>query len=343
MKKTTTIQDIATSLNISRNTVSKALNNHPLPEKTRKLVMDKAIELGYKGLNYMVFQEDSTYKHLNIMLIASTSTTSMSFFLELIKGIEEVTLSKNIKIIQYNPLIFNNLFSNIQETISQHQISGIICIETFYPNIIATLLDLEIPIVFIDFPHKKDFGNHYYDVVSMDSIESVTNLCDELINKYAVTHVGYVGDYLHCQSFYDRFIGMIAALSLNHINYEPEYSFTLEDSFPYGNVDMLSEALDQKKIPELYVCANDFIAISLIQSLKKNGYLVPDDIMVVGFDNIFESSVFQPSITTINVDKKALGKQAVFTLLERIERPDQISRNIQIKTNLIKGSSTMKF
>ncbi len=339
MKKTVTIQDIAEALNLSRNTVSKALNNRTLPEKTKQLVLEKAFELGYKGFNQPNSYIPNVHD-LKIMLTTSKPITSMNFFLELIKGIEDLTSSQKIELIQYNPLIFNDIVDNVKQAVDQYNISGILCIETFDSEIIEALLALDIPIVFIDFPIDKNYDSQHFDIISIESISTVSTLCSRFIQDNHIKTIGYIGDYLHCQTFYDRYLGMIDAIIKNNLIFDPEYSFTKKDTFSYGDIESFSNELATNKIPELYICANDFLAISLIQSLKKLGYNVPDDVMVVGFDNILEADVFTPSLTTINVDKRELGRQAVHTLLDRIRFPKNVRRVIQLPTAPIYRNST---
>src|SRR5690348_7414170 len=116
-----TIQDIADDMNLSRNTVSKALNNHPLiPQNTRERVIQRAIEMKYKQFSLQPFNETPTVKKTgNIVILTHWRINSISFFADIIKGIEEKisTLGYNLvlSLVKSDDIVNKALPSNIHK------------------------------------------------------------------------------------------------------------------------------------------------------------------------------------------------------------------------------------
>lgn len=152
----------------------------------------------------------------------------------------------------------------------------------------------------------------------------------------------FIGNPRNCKSFYERFLGMREALYEEGLPYSPELSLTRDNSFPYGSAEALAEAFSRfVRLPDCFVCANDFIALSVIDALKQMKKLHLDKINVLGFDNIPESRLSSPKLSTINIDKQVLGRQAVCTLMDRISNPALQSRTIGIFCNYIQRETTM--
>ena len=96
-----TVQDIADALSLSRNTVSKALNNQYVPPRTRERVLSAAIEMGYKSYG-TVASTDMDKKHLRIVLITSKHLMTMTFFIQLVRAIElRLDEMDNVELLQF--------------------------------------------------------------------------------------------------------------------------------------------------------------------------------------------------------------------------------------------------
>lgn len=94
--------------------------------------------------------------------------------------------------------------------------------------------------------------------------------------------------------------------------------------------------------PQVFVCANDSIALSVVNALNALGYQIPDEVQVIGFDNTIESTISKPKITTIDVNKELLGQEALYLLVDRINRPNSVNKTIYINTKIIFRQTTKK-
>jgi len=94
--------------------------------------------------------------------------------------------------------------------------------------------------------------------------------------------------------------------------------------------------------PDAFFCASDVYAVAAIKSCIRMGLNVPQDIMVVGFDNVKIASMMNPSITTMHQPKHQLGFSSCNLLIELINNPKNIARNILLETELIVRESTFR-
>ena len=90
-----------------------------------------------------------------------------------------------------------------------------------------------------------------------------------------------------------------------------------------------------KELPDLFICANDFVAADVMFSLRKLGKNVPDDVMIVGFDDSAESILIQPSLTTVHIHTQIMAYSAMHLLISRIENPSLDFRTAYTETYLI--------
>ncbi len=338
MKKSVTIQDIANTLGLSRNTVSKALNGKHVPVKTRNAVISAAIEMGYKGYKLAAASEGSL-GHRRFVILSTRLLMNITFFISVLRGIEESLMDYDIDLVQFS--ITNSAsFSKFKRYLADAKVDGIICMEFFEPAYIAELLEQGIPLVFFDFPLYHSSLRGSYDIVLPESQDAVKNYCMQLIQNENCKTFGFVGDYLHCRSFYERFVGIKEALFLSGLPVDLGYSILADDSMPY-TPEKLAEALDRlPALPDCFFAANDSIALNLIAALKSRKVHIPKDVKVVGFDNNPKAKHITPLLTSFNVDKIALGKKLTTLLLERVANPTQANQIIHIASKVIVRSST---
>ncbi len=96
---------------------------------------------------------------------------------------------------------------------------------------------------------------------------------------------------------------------------------------------------DRGDLPDAVVCANDQMAIGVLQALARGGVRVPEQLAVTGFDDIFPGSLFDPSLTTVHQPMRLLGERACARLLDRIARPDLPTQVELLPTELVLRTS----
>lgn len=338
MKKSVTIQDIANSLNMSRNTVSKALNNKPVPIKTRNAVINAAIEMGYKSYK-IAATTDTSLKQKRFAILSSRLLMSITYHSYILKGIEECLNEYDIELIQFR-ITDSVSFNKFKRYLSDYSVDGIICIEFFNDRYIAELLDFGQALVFMDFPLTNIMPKGKYDIILPESMDTIKSFCSQLIQKEKCRSFGFVGDYMHCRSFYERFTGMREALFLSGLPVDLRYSITHNDSEPYDIHSLVDAVEALPGLPDCFVAANDTIAVNLLNALASLGKDIPKEIKIIGYDNIPDSKKTDPPLTSVNVNKLAIGRRIVSLLFERLENPAQANQIVYISSKVIIRSTT---
>lgn len=342
MKKAVTIKNIAEQLNLSRNTVAKALNGQYVPKKTRETVLKKAQEMNYKSLNLSRIEIGS--KKYRLLLVSGKPLNNMNYFIPLIRGIENYCYERNYELFQYTYNSDKTPFKGVSDYVKELNTDGIIAIECFEKSLIEKLLNLGKPICFNDFSSSNIDTDKKFDIISANDEQSIYEAVKLMNRRYKISKFTFVGDYKHCLSFYERYMGMIKGIiSIGATHSKSEDICCNDTSFDYGNPNaIVTEILKLKYKPECYICCNDFVARTLCTALKSLKIQVPENAFVIGFDNVAEAVALTPTITTFSVQKEFLGTETVRTLINRIENPSAPPRMITVAAAMKLRESTNK-
>jgi LacI family transcriptional regulator len=139
----------------------------------------------------------------------------------------------------------------------------------------------------------------------------------------------------------NRELGYLKALEENKIEYKNIVNINKlhEGLYFEEGENIVQKIVDKEKVDGIF-CYNDLIAYGAIESLKKKNINVPNDVKVVGYDDIRFSKIFSPSLTTIFVNKIKMGKEAFNMLKRRIENIDSTTMQITLDVELIERKST---
>lgn len=346
MNKKVTIQDIADALGISRNTVSKAINNSDgIADATRAKILQKAAEMGYKQFSYVkalsgvsssfhsAVSGGSGYRGEIAVLLGAFFTQSHFASLMLDKFQQEISqLGYYVNTYQVTPDSFAAM--TLPASLHPEQVKGILCIEMFNWEYDEMLCNLNIPILFVDGPAKIGGRNLNADQLYMDNSTDLTRFIYDMVAR-GKTRIGFVGDYEHCQSFYERYLAVFLALEMNGYKLDPRYVISHNN-----REDLFEHFSSLNDFPDIYVCANDFVAWDTLQGLAYHGKRVPEDVLICGFDDSAESRFSKPSLTTVHIHTQIIAYSAVHLLITRINEPSADFRTIHTETELIYREST---
>lgn len=339
MEKKVTIQDIADSLGLSRNTVSKALNNTGvLADDTRRKILERAAEMGYRRFIYL--QQDLPARNTEpgeLALLSQNMPYGSHFGTYALNTFQEKISQNHYRL---------TMFPVREEEISALQLplgfdkektAGIICMEMFQPEYIEMLSSLGIPLLFIDTAWNTDFTQTDADFLMMENRTSLFSLTGSLIRK-GLTRLAFAGDKRHCRSFFERYQGFMDAMNENQLS---PCTTLFSDTNVFSDSTLLEETVKRTlRLPEVFVCANDFTAIDLIRALRRQGVRVPEDVFVTGFDNSAESRIIEPHLTTVNIPSSKMGYIAADLLLSRIREPETPYRIMYVRTEILFREST---
>lgn len=346
MSKKVTIQDIADALGISRNTVSKAINNSDgLAEATRERILQKAVEMGYKQFSYVKAQADIAAEAGTVaqqspgfqgeIALLTGRFLSHSHFASLMldkfqREISELGYTMNTHRVTESDIANKTL----PTTVHLEQVKALLCIEMFDWDYDMMLCDLGLPILFVDGPAKLRGRSLPADQLYMDNMNSVTQLVQDMLDR-GLTRIGFIGQHDHCQSFYERYTAYYLTMVMAGQRIDPR--FILD----YNNLDELRETVAElDELPEIFICANDFVAWDAMQALASQGKRVPEDVLIAGFDDSTESRFSKPPMTTVHIHTQIIAYSAVHLLITRIESPSLDFRTVHTETELIYREST---
>lgn len=339
--KRVTIQDIADELGVSRNTVSKAINNADgLAQATREKILQKATEMGYKQFPYIKAQSAAA------IVLPEASR----------KGEIALLCGNIIAPAHFASLMLDKLkleLSQLGYTLSTHRVDrddfarralpvafdpeqavAIICIEMFDRAYDEMVCGLGLPVLFVDGPNKRDGIDLPADQLYMDNTTAITRFVNDMLAR-GKRRIGFIGDYEHCQSFFERYAAFRSAMILAGETVENRFCIKALGS------EQISQALAAlEDIPEVFICANDSIAADAIYTLSKLGKSVPGDVLFCGFDDSPNSRIMTPALTTVHTHTQIMALVAMNLLISRIKMPSLNYRVVHTETELIYRDST---
>lgn len=343
MKKIT-IQDVAKELNLSRNTVAKALNDSDtVAYETRYVVIKKAYEMGYSKLSPIVLNEfkikDKLEKIKTVVVFARRELST--FWNRIIMGISD-ELNKNNCKLQFNFISEDDEANHVLPLDMQSDMSGIIILSVFSKSFLEMIIRKDIPVVFLDGPSDVYEIAYLGDVVLFEGSNSTKLITEHLINQ-GMKKIGFIGDTSYCRTIADRFEGYLAALKNHGIQPDGQIMITKHVENRYYRREEITNAIKKLiYIPEAFVCANDDIAKDVILWLKEKGLMVPEDVAVTGFDDKEEAELMSPSLSTVHIGNQRMGRRLVQRLIWRIDNMDLPKEIVIINTQVVIRESSIK-
>ena len=339
-----TMKDIAEVYGISVNAVSLALNNKPgISDDMRMKILRTAEEMGYLETKEKFIK---TFARTNIcVMMQNRYSKDMDFYGRVLyAAVEEAKENGYDTIINF----FDDEEFELPKTIEERRVAGVIIIGKTKDKNIDEIKHYHVPIVLAD---------HASLTQNVDSIITDNKLGGYVIVRHLIKEgykkIGFYGELSYSLSIKERFWGYHQALSdfmgqkLNGglEQYVQRYSIFegIEEAVLSNNTKKIVELIKTREVlPEVFVCSNDKAAISLIMALQIIGYKIPGDISIVGFDNIDMCEKIRPKLTTVNVNKKLMGKRAVQRLLYKISHKGSLTENTVISVELIERESVKK-
>jgi LacI family transcriptional regulator len=344
MGKRVTIQDIADRLGLSRNTVSKALNNVAgLSDSTRELILKTAMEMGYKQFAFIGAVQDLKPKATtaqavrgpNEIALLTTAFIDRSHFASLTLDALHFELSQRGYVLNTHRVNRDQLAAHeLPITLRLENTTAILCIEMFDRNYCNFICSLGVPTLFFDGPPRVHGFNLESDQILMDNTTSVMRLVVDMARR-GVKRIGFVGDWEHCRSFFERYTAFRSAMVLAHESVDER--FCIEQN---KEARIFSELSKLDELPELFICANDFVAFDTLRALRHLGLDVPRDILLSGFDDSAESRNWMPPLTTVHIHTQSMAFSAMEILMTRMQEPSLEYRMVYAQTDLICRRST---
>ena len=320
MKKFATIKDIAKASGYSINTVSRALNDKSeIKKETKEKIVQTARELGYFKNFAAASLRNKKTKLIGIVLPDNANP----FYSEVLKGIEMEAKKKKYQILLINT---ERNYESEREGLSillSRRIDGIIIspVQDKYDDI-EELLNINIPFMILG----RHFDNLNVDEVYNDEIKGGYIATNYLIEK-GHKDIVMLNGYLFKSPAKMRLEGYKKALFDAHIEYKKEHVIIGDIDF-YDGYKAIYKLIEKKKRFTSIFAYNDMLALGAIKALHEKGIKVPEDVLVIGYDDILFASISNPPLTTVRLDKRKMGAISFELLMERIEGRKEAKKKI---------------
>ncbi len=331
-------KELAAIVGVSPATISMVYNNKPgISAATKELVLKAAEEYGYvnkkaeKAKAASVIQFVTYKKHEQI--VADTP-----FFSALTEGISQECAQQNC-VLHMSYVHENDAIAEQIEALKKVDCIGILLLATeMSPENFALFSDISVPMVVLDC---------YYDDLDYDCV-----LINNTQGAYAATRhliaaghrsIGYLHSSVDCGNFSERGDGFYKALRSAGLSVSDAPLHLLSPTSQGGYQDMVAALAQKPRLATAYFADNDIIAAAAMKALLEAGYRIPEDVSIIGFDDMPLCDMMTPALSSMHVQKKELGAVAIRQLLRRIKNPVQASSKVSFGTTLVQRDSVKTF
>lgn len=340
----TRIKDIAEQAGVSLATVSLVLNNKPgVGPETREQILALATQLGYtkRGRQHRTGKPPSGEGTVQFVKIARHGHTvnrdHTVFIADYIDGLTHGARSHNYRI-----EISSFDGSPIQEIIATLQgvpeLVGIVVLGTeLSRDDVLAFSEIDLPLVFLD-----TFIDYLpFDFIDMNNRDSVYRVVQYFVEN-GHTEIGMVRSSVQTRNFELRHEAFLQAMRVLECPIRDDFVFDCDSTFDGAYRDMHKALESASTLPTALFCTNDIIAFGVMKALRERGIRVPEDISVIGFDDLPTSALMEPSLTSIAVSKWEIGNTAIAQLTYRIEHPQMPAVKIVVGGTLVERRSVRR-
>ncbi len=327
MRKYVTMKDIAEKAGVSVNTVSRVLNNKPdISKETREKILRIAKELGYiKNITASSLRSNQT-KIVGVILEDITNL----FFAEVMKGMEAAARKYGYQLLLMNTGTDPKKQREAIQTLLERRVEGILITPTEDGlSDFERLSHINVPAVIV--------GRHI-ERLQLDEIHS-----DEVKGGYLATKhlllrgrkkILFINSVPENSAARMREEGYRKALREANVHLPEDYIIVSSEPNMEAGYDAVLKAIEKKLDFDGIFCYNDMFAFGAMRALEELGKRVPQDVAVVGYDDVAFASYYRPALTTIRINKFGMGFEAFKLLLQRLtgrrKKPKRVVLDVEL-------------
>ncbi len=330
--KLPTMYDVAKLAGVSQPTVSRVLNRNdtsvPISDETRARVLAAVEQLGYRP-NVAARSLRTQRTQTVALLIADLSN---GFYQLLARAVQDVARKHDYEVLISSS---DHLYENEKhfcEIVLRRGMDGVIMVpqRLSIHEMDHFLQQTQIPFVVLG----RHIDHPRIDVVYVDDERAIYEATSWLIQKGSHSSIGFVGVPASLPPGLGRLQGFSRAVTEAGLTLDPRFmlegDFTLE-----GGKRAAQTLIERGDFPSALVVINDLMAIGVILTLQEAGIRVPDDVAVMGFDDIPEATIVRPALTTIAQDPREIGQKLATSLFARLESGQSARRVLESPYKLI--------
>ena len=332
-KKAPTMKDIAHIAGVSQATVSYVLNNSKdISKEVKKKVLDAAKELGYIP---NAVARNLKKRRTNIIGIVVPDIMN-SYYNEIIKHAEKISREKGYFIFicytMHDPDIENWYIVSL----IQQKVEGVmICYGLTNRECYKKLFKHDVPFVDIDDETDEDRGGA--SSILVNNIKGSFLAVQHFISM-GIKDIHYCSEPFYSSALKDRYDGYLQAMKEFGLTVNDDMVHIAKKDSEYEKINlgyMLAKKILSKSKPKGIFAATDQIAFGIIKRLREEKIKIPQDIALIGYDNVPFSSVISPSLTTLNQPIKTMSVQGADTLIKIINKDENINNRIMLEPSIV--------
>jgi DNA-binding LacI/PurR family transcriptional regulator len=329
------IKDIARVAGVSHSTVSRALRGSPLiPQSTAYRIRQIADEMGYSA---SAIGRGLVKGRTEAIGVVVTSIAD-PFNGEVVAGLEEAANQHGYSVILATSQGLPDREISVVRAFQCRRVDGILVASSRVGSNYSKLLaDLEIPVVLLNNQHPNEFSYS----VRIDNTQGVFDATKHLVSL-GHTRIAYLGDRHGLNSDAERSTGFHKAMDEAAISVSPHFLLRGDGKMECAIALTLDLFSGKHEKPTAIVCYNDMTAVGVIEAAKRIPLRIPDQLSVVGFDDIQVAALLTPGLTTVRQPKRQLGMRAMNVLLTLL-RGEEAERSIVLPGELVVRGSTSQF
>ena len=330
MKVKANIKTISRLTGFSQATVSNALNNkRGVNKSTAEKIFKTAREIGYldslrvSSIKLVIYQKNGSV------------VNDSPFFSSLMAGVEAECRSLGFDCIvchisQDGP----DYDGEMAELLNDASSALLILATEMDPAEAARFQNALAPVVMLD----NWYEGMGYNAVLIDNTDAAYQAVKHLIDR-GHKRIGHLAGSFEIKNFYYRKMGYQRALQEHGLAYDPAYTFALSPSMEGACADMSALLEGQPELPTAFFADNDMIALGAMRALQQHGYRIPQDVSVVGFDDLPFCAISNPPLTTVKVYNHQMGCAAVRRLMQLVEYGNDYCTKTQITSGFVERDS----
>jgi LacI family transcriptional regulator len=324
-----TMKEIARKLGVSIATVSRVLSGSEdsVSDDVRTAILDAAKQLGYKPRR-------KVGRTIAFLIDNELFNLSSLFYSNIISGMEkEVALRRyffHFNAVKQDELPLRSLNLRLND------LAGAVLIGTYDSEFILRLKSHHLPVIMVDYwVPTEDI-----DTVLVDNVDGIMRAGKHL-SDLGHRRVAYISGTIDSVSSQERLYGFSRAQVAFHFTVEPALVAECPESIS-GGFEAMNRILDMPGVPAptAVIAYNDMVALGAMDAIKQKGLSIPEDISVVGFDDISLSAEVMPPLTTVQVPKELMGKLAAEMLFHLIDGKSHSTRKVMLPTRVVVRGST---
>lgn len=327
-----TIRDVARLAGVSTATVSRVINSaDSVRQETRDKVLIAMEKCNYK---YNALARGFVTKKSNTIGLI-VPTISNSVFAESTLGVQDYADQKNIKVILGNSYYNYSQEENLVKVLRESQVDGLIITTTNLKGaILKSLADENFPFVLLFSTIKSG----PFSAVGIDNYRGGYLATEHLISLGHKRICMVAGNFSMTDRSFHRWHGYKGCLRDNKIPYDKNLLVQTDYSLSGGR-DSIQMLLNLPSPPTAVFCSNDYIALGAMKGAREMGLTLPEDLSIVGFDDMQTASYMVPALTTIRQPAYEMGRRATELLLQLTQKTSKPVQDM-MNTSLIIREST---